>query len=58
MNNAERFRQVFGIYATELWVMSEEEFLKWLNADAPKKEFKVMTESEIQKALEADDGQE
>lgn len=29
-NNAEKFKQIFGIYATELWAMPEEEFLKWL----------------------------
>lgn len=31
MNNAEKFQATFGFYATELWAMSEEEFLKWLN---------------------------
>lgn len=31
MNNAEKFIQVFDIYATELWAMTEAEFLKWLN---------------------------
>lgn len=34
MNNAERFKATFGMYATELWVMSHEEFLKWLNEEA------------------------
>jgi len=34
MMNAEKFRQAFGIYATELWSMSEEDFLAWLNAEA------------------------
>ena len=33
MNNAERFRATFGMYATELWAMPEEEFLKWLNKE-------------------------
>lgn len=32
MTNAEKFKQLFGIYATELWAMPEEEFLKWLNS--------------------------
>ena len=32
INNAEKFKQIFGIYATELWAMPEEEFLKWLSA--------------------------
>lgn len=31
MNNAEKFKKVFGIYATELWAMPEEDFLRWLN---------------------------
>ena len=31
MNNAEKFRDVFGFYATELWAMPEKDFLKWLN---------------------------
>ena len=31
MNNAEKFKQLFGIYATELWAMPEMDFLKWLN---------------------------
>ena len=30
MINAELFEKVFGIYATELWSMREDEFLKWL----------------------------
>ena len=34
MTNAEKFKQIFGIYATELWAMSEEEFLAWLNTEA------------------------
>ena len=39
MTNAEKFKQVFGIYATELWAMSEEDFLKWLNAEAKTKDW-------------------
>ena len=34
MTNAEKFKQLFGIYATELWAMPEEKFLEWLNAQA------------------------
>ena len=30
MKNADKFKAVFGLYATELWAMPEEEFLKWL----------------------------
>ena len=33
MNNAEKFQEVFGLYATELWAKPENEFLEWLNAD-------------------------
>ena len=33
MNNAEKFKQVFGLYATELWSMPESDFLAWLNRD-------------------------
>ena len=39
MTNAEKFKQAFGIYATELWSMSEEDFLKWLNAEAETKDW-------------------
>lgn len=34
MTNAERFKQLFGLYATEVWSMSEKEFLTWLNRKA------------------------
>lgn len=34
MTNADKFKHLFGIYATELWAMSENDFLEWLNADA------------------------
>ena len=36
MNNAEKFKSVFGLYATELWSMSEESFLLWLNSEYEK----------------------
>lgn len=35
MTNADRFKAIFGLYATELWAKPEKEFLKWLNADVP-----------------------
>ena len=35
MNNAEKFKSLFDIYATELWSMSEADFLKWLKEDVP-----------------------
>lgn len=31
MDNSDKFEEVFGIYATELWSMSEQDFLDWLN---------------------------
>ena len=33
MINAEKFKEIFNIYATELWAMSEKNFLKWLNSE-------------------------
>ena len=33
MKNADKFKAVFGLYATELWAMPEGEFLKWLNSE-------------------------
>lgn len=33
MTNAEAFHYDFGIYAMELWAMTETQFLEWLNAD-------------------------
>lgn len=33
MTNADLFRATFGMYATELWAMPEQEFLDWLNTE-------------------------
>ena len=33
MTNADKFKSLFGIYATELWSMPEKDFLKWLNSE-------------------------
>ena len=33
MKNADKFKDVFGLYATELWAMPEGEFLRWLNSE-------------------------
>lgn len=38
MTNAERFKSIFGLYATEVWAMPENNFLKWLNAEAVESE--------------------
>ena len=35
MTNADKFKGIFGMYATELWAKPEKEFLEWLNADVP-----------------------
>ena len=35
MTNADKFKEIFGIYATELWAKPEKEFLEWLNEDVP-----------------------
>lgn len=35
-NNAELFKQTFGIYATEVWSMNEADFLNWLNEEVNK----------------------
>jgi len=34
MTNADKFKNIFGLYATELWSMPEKGFLKWLNSEA------------------------
>ena len=31
MRNSDKFEEVFGVYATELWSMSEQDFLDWLD---------------------------
>ncbi len=33
VKNAEKFRETFGIYASELWSMTEKDFTEWLNND-------------------------
>ena len=38
MKNADKFKAVFGLYATELWAMPEGEFLKWLNSESAETE--------------------
>lgn len=34
MTNADKFKSIFGLYATELWAKPEKDFIEWLNADA------------------------
>lgn len=38
MTNAEKFKKVFGYYATEMWAKPEKEFLDWINAEALEQE--------------------
>jgi len=33
MTNAEKFLEVFGWYATEMWAKPEDEFLNWINSE-------------------------
>ena len=35
MTNADKFKGIFGLYATEIWAKPEKEFLEWLNEDVP-----------------------
>ena len=53
MTNGEQFEQLFGFKATELWALTEEQFLRWLVDDAPELRIKVrpMTNSEILRRL-------
>lgn len=39
VRNAELFKQTFGMYATEVWSMSEADFVKWLN----QQEFEIVS---------------
>ena len=46
---ADRFKQVFGVCATEIWALPESDFLNWLNSEAPELKIGIreMTNSEI-----------
>lgn len=54
VSNAEIFKRVFGVYATELWTMSEADFLKWLNQETPEfekvDEIPTFNREELEKA--------
>lgn len=41
MTNAEKFKEVFGVYATETWAMPESDFLLWLNGECNGEERKT-----------------
>lgn len=49
MKVADRFKQIFGVYATEIWALPEDKFLNWLNSEAPELQFgiKEITNREI-----------
>lgn len=47
MTNADFFQREFGIYATELWAMTEQQFLVWLNAPFDKERTKGMQSVQI-----------
>jgi len=38
MTNADKFKRTFGLYATEVWAMPEQDFLEWLNSEEMNKE--------------------
>lgn len=48
MKNADKFKAVFGLHATELWSMSEEDFLKWLNSESTETEPEWKSTKEMQ----------
>lgn len=41
LKNGDVFKGMFGITPTELWAMTEEEFLEWRNSDYKDMEIKV-----------------
>jgi len=49
MKVADRFKQIFGVYATEIWALPEDQFLGWLNSEAPELHFGIaeMTNRDI-----------
>ena len=51
MNNAEKFKQIFGLYATELWSMPESDFLEWLNRDVETTQIDHIAESDIKASI-------
>ena len=42
MNNSEKFKQVFGIYAEEFWAKPEREMLEWIAEEAEERTAKVV----------------
>lgn len=46
MTNADRFHQIFGLFATEVWAFPEKEFLNWLNSEPPELTVRALTRCE------------
>lgn len=46
MNNAEKFKQIFGLHAGELWSMRAGDFLAWLNRDVETTQIDHIAESD------------
>ena len=43
MRNAEKFKEVFGLFSTELWTKTEKEFLEWANKEYVSPNKKLIT---------------
>ena len=43
MRNAEKFKEIFGLYSTELWAKPEKEFLEWANKEYVSPNKKLIT---------------
>lgn len=56
MTNSEKFKDVFCLYATELWAMPNEDFVKWINAEYTELEPPPHPEREKTKRVIKDDG--
>ena len=54
MINADKFEQVFGIYATELWAKPEKEFLEWLNSEVQEVQDVSITSAEPERLTDDD----
>ena len=43
MRNAEKFKEIFGLYSTELWAKPEKKFLQWANKEYVSPNKKLIT---------------
>lgn len=54
MTNGEKFKDLFGLYATEVWAMPEKDFLEWLNTPTTAAEpIKIIDEEEFEEYIVA-----